>query len=124
MREIIPFIQLIIIQDINLQFIILTLFKEESLFRNALASGIKGYLLNLGEVRIELESPSGERWDFGPEDATATVRGTALDFCLVTAQRRNVADTTLAVDGEIAVDWLRRAQLFAGPPTDPPEASR
>ncbi|MEM1121717.1 MAG: response regulator transcription factor [Bacteroidota bacterium] len=27
------------------QFIILTLFKEESLFRNALAAGIKGYLL-------------------------------------------------------------------------------
>jgi hypothetical protein len=48
------------------------------------------------------------------------VTGSALDFCLVTAQRRNVTDTDLAVEGEIAVDWLAMAQLFAGPPSDPP----
>jgi hypothetical protein len=57
---------------------------------------------------------------WGPEQADATVTGSALDFCLVTAQRRNVTDTDLAVEGEIAVDWLAMAQLFAGPPSDPP----
>ncbi len=76
-----------------------------------------------GEVRVELTSPSGEAWVFGPVDAEATVWGTALDFCLVTGQRRNVADTDLVVNGDIAHDWLEKAQLFAGPPTDPPSPS-
>jgi len=76
-----------------------------------------------GEVRIELSAPSGDTWVWGPEHgADATVRGTALEFCLVTAQRRNVADTDLVVEGELAIDWLEKAQLFAGPPSDPPAA--
>lgn len=74
-----------------------------------------------GEVRLELASPSGATWTWGPDrDADATVRGTALDFCLVTAQRRNVFDTALEIDGHLAIDWLEKAQLFAGPPSDPP----
>jgi uncharacterized protein (TIGR03084 family) len=73
-----------------------------------------------GDVRIELASPSGETWTFGPEDAAATVRGSAEDFCLVTSQRRNLADTSLAIDGAVAEEWLEMAQLFAGPPSNPP----
>lgn len=73
-----------------------------------------------GEVRIELDAPSGATWVWGPDDAGASVRGSALDFCLVTAQRRNIADVDLVVEGEIAVDWLAKAQLFAGPPSNPP----
>lgn len=73
-----------------------------------------------GEVRVELAAPSGGRWDWGPDDADSTVRGSALDFCLVTSQRRNVADTGLIVNGHAARDWLDKAQLFAGPPSDPP----
>ncbi len=74
-----------------------------------------------GEIRVELTSPSGATWVYGPDGADATVRGAAVDFCLVTSQRRNVADTGLVIDGEIARDWLEKAQLFAGPPSDPPE---
>ena len=75
-----------------------------------------------GEVRVELTSPSGRRWSFGPAEDTAdsTVTGTALDFCLVTSQRRNIDDTDLQIDGELGRDWLEKAQLFAGPPSDPP----
>ena len=73
-----------------------------------------------GEVRVELTAPSGELWTWGPDDAVATVRGTALDFCLVTSQRRNVHDTDLVIEGAVALDWLEKAQLFAGPPSDPP----
>ncbi len=73
-----------------------------------------------GDVRVELESPSGETWLFGADTATATVRGSAEDFCLVTSQRRNLADTSLAIDGAIAQEWLEMAQLFAGPPSNPP----
>ena len=74
-----------------------------------------------GEVRVELSSPGGEIWTFGPDDAEAMVRGTAVDFCLVTTQRRNVADTALEINGAAAQDWLDKAQLFAGPPSNPPD---
>ena len=73
-----------------------------------------------GEVRVELAAPSGATWVWGPEDADASVCGSALEFCLVTAQRRNIADVDLVVEGDIAIDWLAKAQLFAGPPSDPP----
>ena len=76
-----------------------------------------------GEVRIELTAPSGDIWGWGPDDAEASVTGPALDFCLVTAQRRNVADVDLQIEGDIAVDWLSKAQLFAGPASDPPPPS-
>jgi len=75
-----------------------------------------------GHVRVELTSPSGETWTWGPEDAQATVRGPAEDFCLVVTQRRHPGDTALVAEGEIAEDWLSRAQAFAGPPTDGPAA--
>ena len=48
--------------------------------------------------------------------------GTAEDFCLVTTQRRHVDDTDLVVTGDSARDWMEKAQLFAGPPSDGPPA--
>ncbi|MEM8705590.1 MAG: TIGR03084 family metal-binding protein [Actinomycetota bacterium] len=82
----------------------------------------RGLDIPAGEVRVTLTAPSGATWKWGPNDADASVVGTALDFCLVTAQRRNVVDTGLVVEGDVAVDWLAKAQLFAGPPSDPPTA--
>ncbi len=73
-----------------------------------------------GEVRVELAGPGGARWCFGPDDAAGVVAGPALDFCLVVTQRRHVDDTALRVTGEIARDWMERAQAFAGPATDGP----
>ena len=71
-------------------------------------------------VRVELTSPSGDTWSFGPDDAAESVVGPALDFCLVTTQRRHVDDTDLVVTGDSARDWMEKAQLFAGPPSDGP----
>ena len=65
-------------------------------------------------VRVELISPSGATWEFGDADAPESIVGPALDFCLVTTQRRNVDDTALVVTGDAARDWMERAQLFAG----------
>ena len=75
-----------------------------------------------GEIRVELTGPNGNQWTFGADAdaADSAVRGTALDFCLVTSQRRHLDDTDLVTDDELARDWLTKAQLFAGPPTDPP----
>ncbi len=76
-----------------------------------------------GTVRLELTAPSGETWTFGPDDADDTVRGPALDFCLVVTQRRHLDDTAL-VTGELGRHWLLRAQAFAGGPTDGPPPRR
>jgi uncharacterized protein (TIGR03084 family) len=73
-----------------------------------------------GDVRLELTSPSGERWRWGPDGAPDVVAGPAVDFCLVVTQRRHVDDTGLRVEGAAARDWMARAQAFAGPPTDGP----
>ncbi len=73
----------------------------------------------VGDVRVELSGPTGDTWTWGEAD-DASVVGDALDFCLVVTQRRNVADTDLSVTGERAIDWMAKAQAFAGPPTDGP----
>ena len=69
-----------------------------------------------GEVRVELAAPGGETWAWGPEAAAGRVSGDAEEFCLVTTQRRHIADTDLQVEGELAADWMQIAQAFAGPP--------
>jgi uncharacterized protein (TIGR03084 family) len=76
-----------------------------------------------GTVRLELVSPAGETWTWGPEDADDVVRGPAEDFCLVVTQRRHVDDTRL-VCGDLGRHWLLRAQAFAGGPTDGPAPGR
>lgn len=68
------------------------------------------------EFRVELTSPSGETWAYGPEDAAQSVRGSAYDFCLLVTQRRHRDDLDLVADGPDADRWLDIAQAFAGPP--------
>ncbi len=68
-----------------------------------------------GDFRVELTSPAGELWTWGPEDAADRVTGSAHDFCLVVTQRAEVADTALQSTGEASV-WLGFAQAFAGAP--------
>jgi uncharacterized protein (TIGR03084 family) len=72
-------------------------------------------------VRVEVSLPSGEVFVHGDEAATDSVRGSALDFCLVVTQRRNVANTALSVSGRVAEEWMSIAQCFAGGATLPPE---
>lgn len=66
--------------------------------------------------RVELTGPCGALWTWGPEDAAGRVTGSALDFCLVAAQRRHRDDTGLVAVGADANQWLGIAQAFAGPP--------
>jgi uncharacterized protein (TIGR03084 family) len=75
----------------------------------------RGLAVPEGRARVSLVGPSGEvrTWN---EDATDAVSGAVEDFCLVVAQRRNLADTALEVDGPIAEAWMTNAQVFAGPP--------
>jgi len=48
------------------------------------------------------------------------VEGSAVDFCHVVTQGRNIADVNLKVLGEVANKWMSIAQCFAGKPEDPP----
>lgn len=67
-------------------------------------------------VRVELAAPSGATWSWGPADAVDTIRGSALDFCLLVTRRRHLVDTTLIVAGPTARVWAEVAQAYAGPP--------
>ena len=67
-------------------------------------------------VRVEITSPSGELWVWGPEQAADMVRGTAEEFCLVVVQRCNPADTQLVIEGAVARQWMSIAQTYAGSP--------
>ncbi|WP_149824944.1 TIGR03084 family metal-binding protein [Streptomyces tailanensis] len=80
------------------------------------AFGVHGLTPPFEEFRVELASPTGELWEYGPEDATDRVTGPALDFCLLVTQRAHRADLTLRADGPDADRWLDIAQAFAGPP--------
>lgn len=76
---------------------------------------INGMQLPDVAVHVELTAPDGSTWHWD-EAATDTVRGSALDFCLVVTQRRHLADTSLEVRGPAATEWMRIAQAFAGEP--------
>ena len=67
------------------------------------------------EIRVDLVSPSGDQWSWGPEDAAQTVTGSAWDFCLLVTQRMLRDDTDLVASGTDAEQWLAIAQAFAGP---------
>jgi uncharacterized protein (TIGR03084 family) len=66
-------------------------------------------------VRVALTGPAGDEWVWGDADGDS-VRGAALDFCLVVTQRRHLTDTGLVVEGDAATEWMSIAQAFAGPP--------
>lgn len=68
-----------------------------------------------GDVRVELESPSGDVWSWG-ESSDNVVRGSALGFCLLVTQRRHLDDVDVTAEGPLAVEWMSIAQCFAGPP--------
>ncbi|MEZ0167682.1 TIGR03084 family metal-binding protein [Microvirga sp. TS319] len=70
--------------------------------------------------RVELTAPSGALWVWNEDASADVVCGTAVEFCQVVTQVRNVRDTNLSVQGEAAAQWMRIAQCFAGPPADPP----
>ena len=99
---------------------------------------VRGRDVPEGRIDVVVVGPGGDEWrwavgDAGDADAAddggrdagrdsgrdvASVTGSALDFCLVVTQRRNIADTDLVVSGPLAEDWMAIAQAFAGAPTE------
>ena len=103
--------------------------EEHDRVKNIVVLGVNSFgwtFSNLGESvpedkpYLRLRSPSGEVWHWHDKSTSNFIEGTAVDFCRVVTQTRNVADTSLKVVGEIATRWMSIAQCFAGPPNDPP----
>ena len=69
---------------------------------------------------VVLTAPSGEVWTYGEAGGAERIEGLAEDFCQVVTQTRNIADTSLAVSGPVATQWMGFAQCFAGKPETPP----
>ncbi|GAA1547859.1 TIGR03084 family metal-binding protein [Dactylosporangium maewongense] len=68
-----------------------------------------------GQFRFEVTAPSGAQWVFGPDDATQTITGPAVDLCLLATRRRHHADLDLVATGADAQAWLEVAQAYRGP---------
>lgn len=71
--------------------------------------------------RVELRLPSGKLLEFG-EPLNDIIQGEAVEFAQVVTQTRNIADTRLTVNGDIAHEWMSIAQCFAGGAVVPPTA--
>jgi uncharacterized protein (TIGR03084 family) len=69
---------------------------------------------------VRLASPSGAQWAWNEPASDDCIEGSAVDFCRVVTQTRNVLDTSLRVSGSVAREWMSLAQCFAGPPVQPP----
>lgn len=69
--------------------------------------------------RIKLIAPSGNVWEYGGE--AGSISGKASEFCQVVTQTRNILDTGLELEGEVAKRWMAHAQCFAGPSEKLPE---
>jgi hypothetical protein len=60
-------------------------------------------------------------WQWHAPQDDNRITGSAVEFCQVVTQVRNIADTRLQVMGAPATAWMAIAQCFAGPPEKPPE---
>ncbi len=69
---------------------------------------------------VRLAAPSGAEWEWHEPAQDSVIEGSAVEFCQVVTQVRNIADTHLRVVGETAIHWMSIAQCFAGPPENPP----
>lgn len=67
-----------------------------------------------GPVAFELRGPAGHPWEFRPEtDPATTIRGGAVDLCLVAARRVDPADTSLTGEGPDAAAVLELVRTYA-----------
>jgi uncharacterized protein (TIGR03084 family) len=64
-------------------------------------------------VRVELTSPDGELWGYGPTDAESRIMGSAGDFCRVGAQRLSPAESGLVAEGPFANQALAVLRNYA-----------
>ncbi len=103
--------------------------RETDRIKNIVVLGINtfGWTYNVRKLEVpktmphlRLVSPSGATWEWNETESANRVAGSALEFCQVVTQVRNIADTRLQLEGDVAKEWMGMAQCFAGPPESPP----
>ncbi|MEO0328894.1 MAG: TIGR03084 family metal-binding protein [Pseudomonadota bacterium] len=80
---------------------------------------VHGFDIPTTMPKLTLSAPSGDQWIYG-EDGENLIDGSAVEFCQVVTQTRNILDTQLVVKGAVAEKWMAYAQCFAGRPEIPP----
>ena len=73
-------------------------------------------------VRLELVSPNGESWTWGPSDAKELVVSTAYEFCKVLTRRLPLSESNIETKGTLATEWMEIAQPWIEPPRISDEA--
>ena len=76
----------------------------------------RGMSMPAEPVRLELLSPSGESWTWGPSDAEELVVSTAYEFCKVLTRRLPPGESTVETKGAFATEWMEIAQPWIEPP--------
>lgn len=77
------------------------------------AFSVAGREVPAGDLRVELELPSGATWTAGAAEAPDRVTGPAAEFCRVFVQRLDVADATgLSAEGDLAEVALAVARAY------------
>jgi uncharacterized protein (TIGR03084 family) len=67
-----------------------------------------------GPVEFRLVAPSGERWDFIPDEpAVTTIAGPAVELCEVAARRADPQSTSLSGEGTDVADVLSLVRTYA-----------
>ncbi len=67
-----------------------------------------------GPVAFRLIGPSGERWEFVPDEPeVTTICGSAVDLCAVAARRTDAAATTLVGEGPDVANVLALVRTYA-----------
>ena len=67
-----------------------------------------------GPVELHLTAPSGEVWDYVPDDApVTTIIGTAEEFCAVAARRTDGSHTSIVGTGPDVDNVLRLVRAYA-----------
>lgn len=66
-----------------------------------------------GAIRLELTSPGGDAWTFGPDDAPTVITGAAGDWCRVVARRdRDGSAGRLRGEGPDAANAIKHGRAF------------
>ena len=70
---------------------------------------------------VLLKLPSETTIFYNEQGDDNFIKGSAIEFCQVVTQVRNIDDTNLSVVGDVAKTWMQYAQCFAGQSEDPPK---
>ncbi len=75
----------------------------------------RGKELPTTPLYVELTSPGGDIWSWGPEGSPDGIYGSASDWCRFAMHRVERSQTGLRAEGESAIEYLDLIQSFNGP---------